>query len=93
MKILEIPHSTANYLCPANGLCDIYEWKTGMRIPDELIFYSRTGFMLISQKIADPPKMIFPSAMNIGNHLLGFGATEWATGLSHRREKLLRIPF
>lgn len=80
MKILEIPHSTANYLCPANGLCDIYEWKTGMRIPDELIFYSRTGFMLISQKIADPPKMIFPSAMNIGNHLLGF----WSNRMGYR---------
>lgn len=31
MKMLELPHRIADYLCPVNGLCDIYEWKTGVK--------------------------------------------------------------
>ena len=58
MKRLELPHQTADYLCPVNGLCDVYEWKTGKRIPEELIFYSKAGFQMISQKKAAVPKMI-----------------------------------
>ena len=50
MKRLELPHQLADYLCPVNGLCDVYEWKTGKRIPEELIFYSKAGFQMISQK-------------------------------------------
>ena len=59
MKILEIPHRLADYLCPVNGLCDIYEWKTQRRIPDELIFYCQIGFQMITNKNLIPPKMIF----------------------------------
>ncbi len=44
MKRLELPHRMADYLCPVNGLCDVYEWKTGKRIPEELIFYAKAGF-------------------------------------------------
>ncbi len=70
MKVLELPHRTIDYLCPANGLCDIYEWKTQNRIPEELIFFSRIGFQMISQKRAAIPKMIFFSHGNIGKDLL-----------------------
>lgn len=66
MKLLKIPHQTADYLCPVNGLCDIYEWKTGNRIPEELLFFSRPGFQMISQKRANPPKMIFWGQGSIG---------------------------
>lgn len=66
MKILELPHQLADYLCPINGLCDVYEWKTGKRIPDDLLFYSKVGFQLISQKRATPPKMVFLSQGSIG---------------------------
>ncbi len=66
MNNLTLPHRTAEYLCPVNGLCDIYEWKTGQRIPEELIFFSRPGFQLISQKRANPPKMIFFGQGSIG---------------------------
>lgn len=59
MKILELPHKKADYLCPVNGLCDIYEWKTQNRIPDELVFYCQLGFQMISNKNSIPPKMIF----------------------------------
>jgi len=66
MKQLELPHRTADYLCPVNGLCDIYEWKTGNRLPEELIHGSRPGFQLISQDRAIPPKMIFWGQGTIG---------------------------
>lgn len=66
MKRLELPHRIADYLCPINGLCDIYEWKTGERIPDQLLFSSKLGFQFISQKRADSPKMIFWGNSSIG---------------------------
>ena len=66
MKRLELPHRIADYLCPVNGLCDVYEWKTGRRIPEELIFYAKAGFQIISQKRADTPKMIFLGQGSIG---------------------------
>ena len=66
MKRLELPHQLADYLCPVNGLCDIYEWKTGKRIPEELLFFSRPGFQLISQKRAPCPKMVFFGQGSIG---------------------------
>lgn len=66
MENLKLPHQTADYLCPVNGLCDIYEWKTGKRIPEELLFFSRPGFQLISQKRAPCPKMIFFGQGSIG---------------------------
>lgn len=66
MKQLELPHQLADYLCPMNGLCDVYEWKTGKRIPEELIFYSKAGFQMISQKKAAVPKMIFLGQGSIG---------------------------
>lgn len=59
MNSLKLPHQTAAYLCPVNGLCDIYEWKTGKRIPEELLFFSRPGFQLISQKRAPALKWSF----------------------------------
>jgi|GEM_PF-1069478 len=72
MKYLELPHKQADYLCPINGLCDVYEWKTGNRMPEELLFFSRTGFMLISQKRAVPPKMIFLANGSIGSNQYNF---------------------
>lgn len=66
MKRLELPHRMADYLCPVNGLCDVYEWKAGSRIPEELIFYAKAGFQMISQKRADVPKMIFLGQGSIG---------------------------
>lgn len=66
MKILKLPHRIVDYLCPINGLADIYEWKTGERIPDEFLFYAGSGFMLISQRNMKPPKMINLSTLCIG---------------------------
>lgn len=72
MKRLELPHQVADYLCPVNGLCDIYEWKTRKRIPEELIFYSKAGFQMISQKKATVPKMIFMGQSSIGKREYNF---------------------
>ncbi len=72
MKCLKLPHKQADYLCPVNGLCDVYEWKTGNRLSEELLFFSRTGFMLISQKRATPPKMIFLANGGIGSNQYNF---------------------
>ncbi|WP_353096776.1 BtrH N-terminal domain-containing protein [Tissierella praeacuta] len=72
MKILELPHCLSDYLCPVNGLCDIYQWKTGKRLPEELIFYSHTGFQLISQNKSNPPKMIFLGNTSIGERQFNF---------------------
>lgn len=66
MKQLKLPHRTAAYLCPVNGLCDIYQWKTGNRLPEELVHTSRPGFQLISQDGASVPKMIFWGQGDIG---------------------------
>lgn len=66
MRQLELPHRLADYLCPVNGLCDVYEWKTGKRIPEELIFYVKAGFQIISSKKAAVPKMIFLGQGSIG---------------------------
>lgn len=68
MNNLKLPHQTADYLCPINGLCDIYEWKTGKRLPEELLFFSRPGFQLISQRQATPPKMVFWGQGSIGKN-------------------------
>ncbi|GFI24738.1 hypothetical protein IMSAGC011_03542 [Lachnospiraceae bacterium] len=59
MKRLELLHQLADYLCPVNGLCDVYGWKTEKRISEELIFYSKADFQMIFQKKAAVPKMIF----------------------------------
>ena len=66
MRILQLPHGTADYLCPINGLADIYEWKTGERIPEQLLFYARSGFMMISGRRLVPQRMILLSTCSIG---------------------------
>lgn len=60
MKIIKLPHKVIDYLCPINGVCDMYEWKTSKRIPDNLMFYlSNIGFAYIKQKNAFVSKMVF----------------------------------
>jgi hypothetical protein len=43
-----------------NGLEDMYEWKTGTRLPDYLLFLlgGMSGFSYIQNKNANPPKMV-----------------------------------
>ncbi|MEN6351738.1 MAG: hypothetical protein ABFD08_20405 [Syntrophomonas sp.] len=45
MKLIEMPHQTNDYTCSINGLVDMYQWKTGERLPDDLFYYiSHIGF-------------------------------------------------
>ncbi|MGY3777114.1 BtrH N-terminal domain-containing protein [Isobaculum melis] len=59
MKLLKLPHQIADYRCPVNGICDIYEWKTGQRIPEGLLFDSHVGFSCISNRSNEIKKMLF----------------------------------
>lgn len=58
MKQLTLPHAKAAYRCPVNGLSDIYQWKTGQRIPEALIFDSRIGYGLTLNPTGIPSRMI-----------------------------------
>jgi hypothetical protein len=80
MPIINIPHKTEDYMCPVNGLADIYEWKTGERIPDKLLHYARSGFMLVSNKKADPPKIISFCMSSIGKKQYEF----WSMCMDYR---------
>lgn len=60
MKRITLPHKVGDYTCPVNGVEDMYEWKTGVRMPDMLLFYLSTlGFVYIRQKRAPAPRMVF----------------------------------
>lgn len=70
MRIIQLPHRTADYLCPFNGLADLYEWKMGERIPEQLLFYARSGFCDV-RKLIDSgiPVIIFGLDMfHLGYH-------------------------
>jgi hypothetical protein len=60
MKLIQLPHKTGEYTCPVNGIEDQYEWKTGTRMPDQiLMLLSMYGFSYIQQKRAPAPRMVF----------------------------------
>jgi hypothetical protein len=60
MKIIEMPHRVCEYSCPINGLEDLYERKTGHRLPDYFLFYLSTiGFTYLKNKRASLPKTVF----------------------------------
>ncbi len=73
MQMIEVPHKVIDYLCPINGVCDLYEWKTGSRIPDQLMasISFQIGFMYIKQKNAVIPRMVF-WGNGIGNRQYSF---------------------
>lgn len=80
MRMLELPHKVADCRCPVNGLCDVYEWKTGQRFPEELIINACMGFQIISNKNAPAPRMIFLSYSRVGRTQYDF----WAQRLGYR---------
>ena len=60
IKMLQLPHKVCEYACPSVGLEDMYEAKTGVRLPDYLVMdLSMLGFSYIRQKKAPTPKMVF----------------------------------
>jgi hypothetical protein len=62
MKRIELPHKVCGMTCMVNGLEDMYEWKTGQRLPDWLLFYVSglgAGFTYVKNKRALSPCMVF----------------------------------
>ncbi len=99
MKTIELPHKVLDYACPINGLEDLYEWKTGNRLPGYcLMDISTIGFTYIKQKLAPSPRMIFWGSgmgkpiFRFLSDIVGFEftcvedvafSTAWKTALGH----------
>lgn len=60
-KLIEIPHSVCKYTCMVNGISDVYELKTGQKLPCEfmMILSGMAGFAYLKFKRAKPPYMVF----------------------------------
>lgn len=61
MKLIELPHKVCGVTCMINGLEDLYEHKTGVRLPDWLLLHlsGLLGFVYIKNKRAPTPRMVF----------------------------------
>ncbi|MEW6508287.1 MAG: BtrH N-terminal domain-containing protein [Bacteroidota bacterium] len=61
MKLIELPHKVCSVTCMINGLEDLYEHKTGNRLPDYLLLYisGPLGFVYFKNKNASPQRMVF----------------------------------
>ncbi len=73
MKLIKLPHKVCDMTCMINGLEDMYEWKTGIRMPDRFLLYmsGMAGFIYLKHKHAATPRMIL-----------------WATRASSQYERL-----
>jgi len=60
-KLIEVPHSVCKYTCMVNGISDVYEAKTGQKLPCNLmmILSGMAGFTYLKFKHAKPPYMVF----------------------------------
>ncbi len=61
MVRIELPHKVCDYTCMVNGLEDLYEQKTGVRLPDWLLLHvsGLLGFVYVKNKLAPTPRMVF----------------------------------
>ena len=61
MQLIELPHKVCACSCMINGLEDLYEEKTGERLPDWLLLHlsGLLGFVYIKNKQAPAPRMVF----------------------------------
>ena len=61
MKLIKLPHKVCSYTCMVNGLEDLYEQKTGVRLPDWLFLHlsGLLGFVYIRNKNAPTQRMVF----------------------------------
>lgn len=89
MKLLKLPHETAPYRCPVNGLGDIYQWKTGSRIPEAFLLDSRIGCAVLSVPGGKPPVRVFFGEGGIGRSEYEF----WSDKLGYRMMSGEDLPF
>jgi len=61
MELIELPHKVYGCSCMINGLEDLYENETGVRLPDWLFLHlsGLLGFVYIKNKNAPTPRMVF----------------------------------
>ena len=61
MKLVQLPHKVCGLTCMINGLEDLYEQKTGVRLPDWLLLHlsGMLGFVYIKNKNAPTSRMVF----------------------------------
>jgi len=61
VKLLELPHKVCGMTCMINGLEDLYEQETSIRLPDWLLFYlsGMLGFVYVKNKNAPTSRMVF----------------------------------
>ncbi len=61
MKLIQLPHKVCGLTCMINGLEDLYEQKTGVRLPDWLFLHlsGLLGFVYIKNKQAPTQRMVF----------------------------------
>ncbi|MGE5774633.1 MAG: BtrH N-terminal domain-containing protein, partial [Chloroflexota bacterium] len=69
MKQIELPHKVCGLTCMVNGLEDLYEQKTGVRLPDWLFLHlsGLLGFVYLRNRRAPAPRMVF-WGMNIARY-------------------------
>lgn len=60
-RLIELPHSVCSFTCMVNGMQDVYECKTGQKLPCMfmMIFSGMAGFTYLKFKRAKPPCMVF----------------------------------
>jgi hypothetical protein len=61
MKLIALPHKVCGLTCMINGLEDLYEQETGVRLPDWLLLHlsGMLGFVYIKNKHAPAQRMVF----------------------------------
>jgi hypothetical protein len=61
VKLINLPHKVCGLTCMINGLEDLYEQETGVRLPDWLLLHlsGLLGFVYVKNKNAPTPRMVF----------------------------------
>ena len=61
LRVIKVPHSVCKHTCMVNGISDVYQWKTGQKLPCEfmMILSGFSGFTYLKFKGAKPPYMVF----------------------------------
>lgn len=61
VKLITLPHRVCGLTCMINGVEDLYEQKTGVRLPERMLFFlsGMAGFVYVKNRNAPTPRMVF----------------------------------